>query len=249
MGASPRSLLGLLLAAGCDTAAGGRAETTAPWTWDSEAVEIACASPRAGSMRFRASRDELSPLQLALLENLQLDRPRTGCSQQVMSCTLTVTRHQQRVVLHTDQMDGGCGQAQVIPYYQFEGLRETLGCRYSKEPSDDPLEADPRCFHGLEPARLADPTPLTLRVVEPVDAEIELAGCDGAVTGHLTAQLRDSAWSWVVSAASLSSATGPDRTCVSLPRRLTVPGDYFLTLALDPGVSATGAVYLRFHPR
>jgi hypothetical protein len=248
MAGAPRPLMLLLLATGCDATASGIAEATGPWSWNADAIEISCASPRDGSMRFHASHDELSPLQLALLANLQLEHPRANCATEVMSCTLTVIRGERRVDYHADEMDGACGEAQVvIPYYQFEGLRETLGCRYSKEPSADPLEADRRCFHGLGPARLADPTPLALRVVEPVDATIELDGCDGSVTGHVTAQLRDSGWSWVVSAASRSTATGPDRTCVSLPRRLADPGDYFLTLTLDPGVTAKADVYLRFH--
>ena len=62
------------------------------WTETSRSIEVTCAGFFQGSMRFAATRDQLSAAQVDMLSRLQIVNSEPACAGDGMACSLTVAQ-------------------------------------------------------------------------------------------------------------------------------------------------------------
>ena len=67
-------------------------ETPPVWTETSRSIEVTCAGFFQGSMRFAATRDQLSAAQVDMLSRLQIVDSEPVCAGDGMACSLTVAQ-------------------------------------------------------------------------------------------------------------------------------------------------------------
>ena len=161
--ANAAGLAGIALAGvlcGCGGGGGGGAASTAVWTEQSQIIDLGCFNFFSGSMRFSATRDQLSADQQALLSNLRSVDAAPGCLEDATSCQITVTDLAgSEIMMDAMEMDAGCGTARrVVSFQSLQPFLQSLGCQYAKNltfGSANPVPADVRCFNGLFTATTA----------------------------------------------------------------------------------------------
>ena len=229
--------------------------TTPAWTADSHALDVTCGSFFGGSMEFRATRDQLSAPQLALLSSLAVIEPKQECWEDLQSCTIAITDTRGEVKsFGSIQLDAQCAvpSSPVISYDSLTPFLQTLGCRYSKASfsgADPGVVPDLRCKNGLftsGPGTVA----VNLLVDAPATHHIELDGCNRAnQLGKLTATLLlPPDTSPLATLAPVDPASsGPDGACASIDYAFAQPGTYQLSIVIADGYLPVGDFFLKFY--
>lgn len=215
---------GLLSLAGCSN--------EGPWAAQSRQVELTCGSFFEGSERFRATRDQLSAEQLALLGNLKIADANTKCEEDGFGCTLRITDDsggQQSYVV--DQDDAFCESHDIpLEYSSVDPFLKTVDCRMSKAPADT-VGPDARCFQGL--FFTGQPFTEQLQVTDPAHTyHVEIDQCsDPSRAGKVSVQLFDASQN-LIGTGTPPSTPGPDGTCLQLD--VTVPSAQTISMVVTP---------------
>jgi hypothetical protein len=253
------TLAGLAVAAlgalaGCDS--GGEATAPPPiWTADSQLIDVSCGDFFSGSMRFSATRDQLSSDQLAMLSNLRVVAAQTGCLEDSRSCQINVTDQAgHQTTMNTLEMDAGCGSMRplVVSFDSFQPFMQSISCQYAKNLTygpASPVAADVRCFNGLFTSYDGGSIAVTLNVEDTQAAyRIELDDCDQAGRlGKLGFTLLDSDGTTTLGSGAAVSDAGPNHTCVALDYTFTHAGQFPLTVVAGANVMPAGDFLLRFY--
>jgi hypothetical protein len=238
-----------ILAAAC----GG--DPAAPvWTETSSSIEVGCFAFFQGSMRFVASRDQLSSAQVDMLSSMSVIDAVPGCVSDTMGCALSVVQGDGSTrVINTNETDSACNtERELISFATFDPFRRSLGCQHAKDltqsSSARPVPADERCFNGL----FMNSNGGTGRVVLQVDDatpvhHIELGDCaQSGRIGKLSFTLLDSDGATVLGTSSVPADPGPNGTCAVLDQTFPRTGLFALDVAAEPGVMPAGDLSLRF---
>jgi hypothetical protein len=229
----------------------------APWTSESQRIEIHCSGFFGGSMEFRAARDQLSVTQLDLLSRFALIEPKQGCPTDLQSCTLTITDAQGKVGAYgATEGDPPCLEtaSPAISFHSLFPFLQTLGCRYSKAnfgaTQDAAVLPDERCLNGLFTSSGPGTVTVRLDVEAPAVRHIEIDGCSGPnQIGKLTATLLlppDTAPLATLAPVDASSS-GADGACASLDYSFAQAGTYELDIAIAEGFIPVGDFFLKFY--
>ena len=256
------SLAALLALAGCavhtsTNDSGMPAAETALWGPDSQSVDVTCFEYFQGSMRFRATRDQLSAEQLALLASLQTIDASDGCVADGMECTVTVTQaNGGTMALDAIEGNPACGQPRkVISYLSFEPFRKTLGCQLAKNltlaatGAPKPVPADPRCYNGLFTSSAAATIAVTLDVSDAATPHhLELDDCDQpGRASKLRFAVSDGADAIPLAVSTAPASAGADGTCASADLTFPHAGPFNLTVSVEGGAMPAGDFFLRFY--
>lgn len=249
------ALAGLVAVA---AAAGGcSGDPAAPvWTATSKSLTGSCFGFFQGSMRFEATRDQLSPAQLDLASKLQTVDAVAGCPTDVTTCTVTVMQADgSSSTWDSLALDSACAQPRkVISFASFDPFVRSLGCRFAKDftfgsaPARDPLTPDARCFNGLFTG--GDTTAIAIQLgIDDAGPtrHIELDGCDQpSRQGDFTFTVLDSDGATVLGTSAPVADAGPNGTCARLDQVFPHTGSFGLNVAVAPTMPA-GDFYLRFY--
>jgi hypothetical protein len=229
--------------------------TKPAWTADSQAIALTCGGFFSGSMGFRATRDQLSATELALLSSLSLIEPKERCAEDLESCRVAITSTSGEVkTYYSVQLDAQCPapSSPVISYDSLTPFLQTLGCRYSKAAfrgTDPGVVPDSRCKNGLftsGPGTVA----VNLLVAAPATHHIQLEGCNGAnQLGKLTATLQlppDPSPLTTLDPVDATSS-GLDGACASVDYAFAQPGTYQLSIVIADGYLPVGDFFLEFY--
>jgi hypothetical protein len=248
--------LGLLATAvGCGEGTTG-APTAPVWTEASRSIEVGCFSFFQGSMRFAASREQLSPAQLDMLSSMTVIDAVAGCVGDVMECSLSVVQGDATTTtIEAIETDSACGtRSKVVSFETFDPFRRSLGCQYAQTLTSGPsagalpVPADERCFNGLFTGSDGGTIPVVLQVDDATPVRhIELDDCaQSGRTGKLSFTLLDSDGATVLGTSSAPAAPGPNGTCAFLDQTFPHTGAFALDVSAAPGVLA-GDLSLRFY--
>src|SRR5436190_4344807 len=115
-------------------------DTTSPpgariWTETSSTLEVSCFGFFQGSMRFVATRDQLSASQLDMLSGMTVIDGAPTCFSDYMGCTVTVGDAEGRTTeIDANESDVVCDRPRrVVSWETFNPFRLGLGCQYAKE--------------------------------------------------------------------------------------------------------------------
>jgi hypothetical protein len=230
-------------------------EPAAPvWTETSRSIEVECFAFFQGSMRFEASRDQLSSAQVDMLSSMTVIDAAPSCVGDGMGCSLSVVQGDaSTTMIGANDTDSGCGTARtVVSFATFDPFRRSLGCQYAKDLTQPntarPVPADARCFNGLFMSTDGGNIPVVLQVDDAAAVHhIELADCAQAGrVGKLSFTVRDSDGATVFGTSSVPADPGPNATCASLDQTFPRTGTFTLDVAVEPGVLPAGDLSLRF---
>jgi hypothetical protein len=248
----------IVVAAGAGAVAGcgGAGLATMPppvWTAESQLIDVRCGDFFSGSMRFSATRDQLSPDQLAMLSNLRVIPAATGCLEDGRSCGITVTDqagHQTKFDML--ELDLACGDARpVVSFDSFQPFMQSLGCQYAKNLTygpASPVAADARCYNGLFTSPDGGSSTVTLVGDAQAARHIELDDCDQAGrVGKLAFTLLDSDGTTALGTGAAVADPGPNHTCVALDITFPRAGQYPLTVVAGAGIMPAGDFSLHFY--
>jgi hypothetical protein len=236
--------------------------TTAPiWTDDSRAIDVSCFGFFQGSKRIRATRDQLSPDQLAILSGLRPIPPKSTCATDTFSCSVAITAADGTVATYdTDQLDSDCGSTKrLIPFASFNPFLQSIPCASAKQSagfSPDggetllSISPDPRCYNGLF---AAPPNPIQrlLVVDDPsIQRHLEFDSCNDTRRSpavlHPQLLTPDGTTPLPVVWVAVTTDPGPDGTCYRADYTFPAAGAYVLSIDLDAGFTA-GDFFLRFY--
>ena len=240
------SIVGAL--AGCG---GGEAEPV--WTQASQSIDVGCFNFFSGSMRFSATRDQLSADQPALLSGLRTIEAVPGCTADVTECQIAVTDQAgQQSTFAANQTDSACSTpGKIVSFQSLEPFLQTLGCQYAKNLTygpASPVAADARCFNGLFTSG-GGSIAVTLTVDDAqVARHIELDDCDQpGRLGKLAFTVFDSDGTTALGTATAVPDAGPNHTCTALDVAFPRAGQFPLDVVADPSIMPAGDFYLRFY--
>jgi hypothetical protein len=236
------------------------APTAAPvWTADSRRIDVSCFAFSEGSMKFGATRDQLSGAQLELLSQMKRIDGSSTCWEDVMGCEVAVTNGDGSVSSYSSvDMNGACGATSpLISFESFDPFRRTLRCLYAKDdfgvsPDGGTIVAavppDPGCLNGLFSGA---PMTITrgLDVSDPgVPHHLELDQCVNQYRSpaQLHLQLLDQDGVTSLAEGTAVSDPGPDQACWRLDYTFQSAGTYFMSVAVDAGFQA-GDFFFRFY--
>jgi hypothetical protein len=232
---------------------------TAPvyiWTESSRRVDLLCGSFALGSMKFSATREQLSDTQLALLSQMTLLGSAGPCFPDVTQCRITLTQADDSVAVYDSvQEDTVCNApvgATLVTYASFDPFRRSLPCLYSLAGGiagqvAPPVAPDGRCLNGLISFAQA-PVDRFLSVSDPgVLHHVDIDGCDGAA-GRRAADVHlqlfaDSQTTPLAEGAAVADP-GVDQTCVRLDYTFATAGTYRISIALP---AAPGDLFFKFY--
>jgi hypothetical protein len=235
--------------------------TTGPiWTDQSRVIDVGCFAFFQGSKRVRATREQLTADQLAILAGLRLIPSQATCAEDTLSCSVAITAADGTVATYdTEQLDSTCGSTkQLIPFASFNPFLQSFPCTSAKQSvgvSADggatllPVPPDPRCYNGVFTA--PPNTVQRLLVVDDpsVPRHIELDSCNGPYRspGAVHPQLLAPDGTTTLSAPWMTvTDPGADGTCQTVDYTFPAAGAYVLTIDIDAGFSA-GDFFLRFY--
>ncbi len=231
------------------------------WTDQSRAVDVSCFSFFEGSVRIRATRDQLTADQLAILSGLTLIPPKDQCSPDTNACSVAISAADGTVATYTTEAtDSGCGStAPVIQYASFDRFLHSVPCLAAKqavyETADGgmnipPIVPDVRCYNGVF---AAPPHPAQrLLVVDDasVPRHIELDSCNDTHRSpavlHPQLLMPDGTTPLPVAWVAVPTDAGPDGTCYRADYTFAAAGAYLLRMDIDAGFTA-GDFFLRFY--
>jgi hypothetical protein len=226
------------------------------WSDSSQSIDLTCFAYFQGSMRFAATRAQLSAEQLALLSGLRTVDAAPQCEEDGMDCQITIVQGDgQSVTMESTEGDPACGNPRkLISFETFEPFRQTIACQYAKDltyatsPEATPVLPDVRCYNGLfegGPGNIA----VALQVDDPsIPRYIELDDCDqpGRMGDFLFA-VSDSGGATTLGASSPPAGPGVDHTCAWLPITFPHAGLFGLTVSVTGSPMPAGDFYLRFY--
>ena len=223
------------------------------WTTDSRAIDVTCAAFGLGTMRFAATRDQLSPTQLAQLARIALIAPNSSCIADEMTCSVSVTGGDGSLSVH-DYRSGndGCGSPDLLISSSFEPFRGDLPCVYSEAGSPvmpaPAVVLDGRCWNGISLLR-SGPLDRALTVADSGGSHhLDLNDCDGVgQAGKVHLQLFAEGGTTALAQAQPVSAPGVDHTCLHLDYTFVAAGTYHVNVVVDPDYQPRLDVYLRFY--
>ncbi len=240
---------------GCGESTTG-APTTPVWTETSRSIDVGCFAFFQGSMRFVASRDQLSPAQVDMLDSISVVDAVPGCVADGMECSLSVVQGDGSTTkIDSLETDSACGTARkVVSFATFDPFRRSLGCQYAKDLTSgqsnaaQPVPADQRCFNGLFLGADGGTIPITLQVDDATPLHhIELDDCaQSGRVGKLSFTLLDSDGATVLGTSSAPADPGPNGTCAFLDQTFPHTGAFALDVSAAPGV-LPGDLSLRFY--
>jgi len=238
----------------CALVAACGGEPAAPvWTETSRSIEVGCGDFFEGSMRFVASRDQLSAAQVDMLSSMTIIDAVPGCVADTMECSLSVVQGDaSTTMIRTIESDTACGTARkLVSFATFDPFRRSVGCQYAKNltlsPRAMPIPADERCFNGLFMSKVGI-IPVVLHVDDATAVHhIELDDCaQSGRIGKLSFTLRDSDGTTVLGTSSVPADPGPNGTCAFLDQTFPRTGAFSLEVAVEPDVMPAGDLSLRF---
>ena len=230
--------------------------SSAVWTDQSRAIDVTCGGFYQGSKRIRATRDQLSAEQLAMLAGLRLTTPTRPCVLDGIGCSVAVTAADGTVAVYGSDDASACGPAPPkIPLRDLSLFLETVPCLFGSQTFTTTIDGgviplvvvpDPRCFNGV-----TTPSPPTrfLQVLDPsVARHLELDACNNPThaPSQVHPQLLTPDGQTVLSAGMTVTDPGPDGTCWATDYTFPTVGTYQLSIGLDPGFPSTD-LYLRFY--
>ena len=239
----------------CAFVAACGSEPAAPvWTETSRSIEVGCFAFFQGSMRFRASRDQLSPAQIDMLSSMTVVDAVPGCVADGMECSLSVVQGDgSTTMIGANESDSGCGTARkLVSFATFDPFRRSLGCQYAKDLTQPnsavPVPADQRCFNGLFISDAGGTIPVVLQVDDATAVHhIELDDCaQSGRIGKLSFTLQDGDGTTVLGTSSVPADPGPNGTCASLVQTFPHTGSFTLVVAAETDVMPAGDLSLRF---
>jgi len=218
-------------------------------------ITLVCACGIQGSMRFVATRDQLSAAQLDMLSSMTVVDGDTTCFSDYMGCTVTVgDADGGTTAIDANESNIVCDRPRkVLSWETFNPFRLGLDCQYAKELTYPqtmvPVTADARCFNGVFTSGVDE---ATITVTLGVDAttapyRIELDDCAQAGrSGKLGFTVIDSDGATVLGSSVAPADPGPDGTCAALDMTFPHSGGYALEIGVAPGLMPGGDFYLRF---
>jgi hypothetical protein len=248
-----------LLAACTDHLPTGSAPEVGPlWTETSRSIDVACFGFFQGSMRFTATRDQLSASQIDMLSRMTVIDGDPICIADGMGCSLTIVDATHTTMIDAIEENSACtNPRKVVSYETFNPFRTSLPCRYAQQlafgqsatgQSAAPLPADPRCFNGMFTGSDGGAISVGLQVDDATVAHhIELDDCaQSGRVGKLSFSLLDSDGTTVVGTSSPPADAGPNGTCALLDQTFSHAGLFSLQATAVPGLLA-GDLTLRFY--
>ena len=226
------------------------------WNETSSSIQVSCFQFFAGSMRFAATREQLSAAQLAMLSNMRAIDALPSCVQDVMQCSLSIGQTDASTfTIDAIETNAHCQNPdKVVSYETFSPFLASLGCRYAKKltsasSATTPLQADVRCFNGLFISTDGGTIPIGLQVDDATRAHrIELDECvQSGRIGRLSFSLLDSDGVTVLGTSSAPADPGANGTCASLEQTFPHTGPFTLNIQVASGVLLAGDLYLRFY--
>jgi hypothetical protein len=237
--------------------------TTGPiWTEQSRAIEVSCFGFFQGSKRIRATREQLTADQLAILSGLKLISPHVVCDEDTTSCSVAITAADGSVATYlTEQADSFCGTPPsqgMISFVSFSPFLQSVPCLSAKQgigvsdggmllPSVTP---DVRCFNGVFTSP-PDTVQRLLAVDDPsIPRHVELDSCNDTHRSpallHPQLLAPDGTTPLPVVWVAVTTDPGPDGTCFRADYTFPAAGAYVLKIDVDTGFTA-GDFYLRFY--
>ena len=241
--------------AGTAGAPGSGSSPAVVWDSSSRSIDLICSSYFGGSMRFAASRDQLTAEQLALLTNLRVVKPDASCIEDSLSCGLTIVQGDgSTLAINSGYGDYGCGvSAPLVAFATLQPFLDTLSCRYSKEDfssstPDGVVTPDVRCFDGLfigaggEIDLQVPVTDATSRL------HVELDDCDqpGRI-GNIAFTIFDTDGTTVVGTSLVPADATPDGTCAALTTTVPHAGTLKLQVSITNNPMPAGDFWLRVY--
>jgi hypothetical protein len=219
------------------------------WTESSRSIEVSCFGYWVGSMRFVATREQLSVAELDMLSRMRIIDSAASCVADVMGCSLTVAQADGTTTeIDAIETDSTCtDRRKVVSYESFDPFRQSLGCRYAKNSAQMTLGPDARCFNGLFTAQAGGVTNLGLRVDDAAPAyHVELVSCaQPERAGKLSFSLRDSDGTTVLGSSAAPADAGPNGACAAHDQTFPRTGTFALEVVAAPEI-LPGDFYLRF---
>ena len=234
--------------------------TTPIWTADSHLVDVSCFGFFAGSKRIRATRDQLSADQLAILSGLTLVTPHPTCAEDTLSCSIAITAADGTVATYfTEQLDGDCGTKPQISFASFNPFLQSFPCTSAKQSvgvSPDggatllSIPPDQRCWNGVFTAPPGTVQRL-LAVDDPsIPRHVELDACNDAHRSpallHPQLLAPDGTTPLPIVWVAVTTDPGADGTCYRADYTFPAAGAYVLSIDIDAGFTA-GDFFLRFY--
>jgi len=246
---APAALCALLAACG-ESTLGDPAPATLLWNDSSQGIDVSCFALFQGSMRFRATRDQLSAAQLEMLSSLKVVDSNKTCIADGMGCSLSVAQADGTTrTMDAVEMDDTCGESRkVVSFASFDPFRRSLACRYAKYP-DSTVTVDERCFNGLFTSGQGESIAVSLQIDQVARTHhIELDECaDAGRLGKLSFSLLDSDGLTVLGTSSVPTDPGANGTCAALVQTFSHTGLFSLQIATEPGLTPAGDLYLRVY--
>ena len=236
--------------------------TTGPiWTDQSQVIDVSCFAFFEGSVRIRATRDQLTADQLAILSGMTLIPPKAQCYEDTNGCTVAISAADGTLATYTTEAtDSGCDSAKpVIQYASFDRFLHSVPCLAAKqavyETADGgmnipPLVPDVRCYNGVFAAP-PNPVQRLLVVDDPsIPRHIELDSCNDTHRSpavlHPQLLAPDGATPLPVVWVSVTTDPGADGTCYRADYTFPAAGAYVLSIGIDTGFTA-GDFFVRFY--
>ena len=222
------------------------------WTETSSSIDLTCSAFFQGSMRFAATRDQLSASQLDMLSRMTVVDGDPICIADGMGCSLTIVDAAQTTMIDAIEDDSVCtNRRKVVSYETFNPFRTSLGCQYAKQaeivPQAVPVTADARCYNGLFTNGSDGAITVTLGVDDASSPHrIELDDCaQPGRAGNLSFTVLDSDGATILGSSAAPVDPGPDGTCAALDLTFPHSGGFALEVAVASGTTP-GDLYLRF---
>lgn len=225
------------------------------WNGSSRSIEVSCSSFFQGSMRFAASRDQLSATQNDLASKMSVVDGAAGCVADVMGCSLSIVQGDgSTTMIDANETNSSCGTGSKVSYATFDPFRRSLGCQYAQDLTFGqpnaalPVRADERCFNGLFVSTDGGSFSVILQVDDASQVRhIELDDCAQAGRlGKLSFAVFDSDAATVLGTSSVPADPGPNGTCAALDQDFPRNGPFSVGVAAEPGVTPAGDLSLRF---
>ncbi len=245
--------------AGAPDASSDLVTTGVVWNDQSRAIDVGCFAFFEGSKRIRATRDQLTAEQLAILSNLVTTSPNNQCYEDTTACTVAITATDGTVATYrAEQFDSGCDQpGPMISFASLSPFLQAVPCLSAKQGLLGPADAGPItpsvvpdaiCWNGV----FASPPQTVQRLLVVADPSIprhlELDSCNNQYRSPAQVHPQLLAADGVTSLSVGTTVTdpGPDQTCWRLDYTFAAAGTYQLDIGLDQGFEA-GDFFLRFY--
>lgn len=215
------------------------------WTDGSTAIDVRCAGYHEGQMRFRATRDQMSSEQLALLAQVTTlpVSPADACYTDILICTIAVTGSAGSIASYvTYDFNQVCGSLNnLVDNTTFRPFAATLSCRFGREGTQiggggpPPFAPDERCFNGILGLGSVVPDPVLAVSEAGVTRHVEIDGCPSTSGAPLALDILTADGTTSVAQGTPVAVPGADQNCLTVDHAFAAPGNYRLHLSV-PGV-------------